>query len=92
MHRSALHCAALERHVDRGHGFADCTSLTTLELPANSSLGSIDVWAFAASGLTAVSLPSSVTSVAMGAFRSCIALTALSVTSDASKLGQLLIY
>ena len=57
--------------------FENCTSLTTITLP--STLTKISDNMFNGSGLTACTIPESVTSIGSSAFASCTALTAITI-------------
>ncbi len=66
--------------------FADCTSLTSIEMP--SSITSIGEDAFACcTSLMSVEMPSSITSIGARAFVCCRSLMSIDIPSSVKKIG-----
>ena len=62
--------------------FRDCTALSTVTIPADSSLTSIGSGAFQGSGLTAISLPESLSTLSPRVFQDCTALESVAFHAD----------
>jgi len=85
---------AFSSREDFGFGFGcppeiceqcgDCKINLTVTFEANSKLRSIGAHAFSGSGLTSITIPASVKSIANGAFYSCGALTTVTFEADAA--------
>ena len=63
------------------NAFYNCT-LTTINIPENSQLASIDYKAFERSHLTTITLPESVTNIGWGAFCQCGSLTSINIPKN----------
>ena len=68
------------------YAFMDCVSLTDVSI--SSSVGNVEKGAFARSGLTGVSLPSSVRVIAESAFEDCASLTAVAFNSGLETIDR----
>ena len=68
--------------------FAGCTALTTVELP--NTLEVIGYRAFEASGLTQITLPSSVTDIYLNAFLNCSAIESIKISDGITSVADML--
>lgn len=68
--------------------FAGCTALTTVELP--NTLEVIGYRAFEASGLTQITLPSSVTNIYLNAFSNCSAIESIKISDGITSVTDML--
>ena len=77
-----------------GNGaFASCVDLETIDINTNSALSVIGDGAFySCTGLTQVSLPSSITNLGEGAFRGCTNLTSVNIPSGINDIPKYLFY
>ena len=70
------------------NAFAGCSSLKTAEFAPDATIGIIGQGAFADCGLTAISIPNSVTKLDREAFRSCSALTVVNVSENLTDISS----
>jgi len=69
------------------HAFYNCTSLTSITIPASvTSIGS-DAFSYCSS-LTAITIPASVKSIGEGAFSHCSSLTAITIPASVASIGE----
>ena len=68
------------------NAFEYCINLSSVSLP--NSLTSIGDYAFAATGLTGVTVPGSVSSIGLGAFSGCSLLTELTLLNGVKTIGE----
>ena len=72
------------------NAFRDCRSLTSVTLP--SSVTSICVGTFRATGLTSITIPNSVTSIEQDAFCDCQDLTTVTIPGSVANIGKAAFY